>query len=35
MVQIGDMYYAWGSDDEIAANGECGGAVDHPTEIPY
>ena len=27
MVQVGDMYYAWGSDDEIAANGECGGAV--------
>jgi len=21
------MYYAWGSDDEIAASGECGGAV--------
>ncbi|WJI09718.1 formate dehydrogenase [Methanobacterium sp. CWC-01] len=27
MVQVGDMYYAWGSDDEIAASGECGGAV--------
>jgi formate dehydrogenase subunit beta len=27
MVQVGDMCYAWGSDDEIAASGECGGAV--------
>jgi Coenzyme F420-reducing hydrogenase, beta subunit len=27
MVQVGDMYYAWGSDDEIATSGECGGAV--------
>jgi len=27
MVQINDMYYALSSDEEITANGECGGAV--------
>lgn len=27
MVSKGDMFYAWSSDNEIAAAGECGGAV--------
>jgi formate dehydrogenase (coenzyme F420) beta subunit len=27
MVQVNDMYYAWSPDEEIAENGECGGAV--------
>lgn len=27
MVQVNDKYYAWSPDEEIAENGECGGAV--------